>query len=202
MPDSSQNEKIIFHLKPYFKMAARQSGKTALYNMRGDRICDAYGCRKHVRLHQIDDFLLCAEHKRQFERDDPQLKLKTQVVPEDELVLQQIASMSLSSSNSNSSSQELSPIPTYSTNRIYLYTPFGAKLCDAYGCRMMDKLQNIYGGVFCPKHVKEYAKIRARINPHTGSFDEYQARIEELRFRKQWDYGHPQYAAELGKRYQ
>ena len=187
-------------------MAVRQSGKTALYNMHGDRICDAYGCRKHARLHQIDDFLLCAEHKRRFERDDPQLTLKSGVVPEDELVLQQIASMSLSSSNSNSSSQESSPTystySTYSTNNIDLYTPFGAKLCDAYGCRMMDKLQNIYGGVFCPRHVKEYAKIRSRINPHTGSFDEYQARIEELRFRKLWDYAHPQYAAELGKRYQ
>ena len=176
-------------------MAARTFAKTDLFNRHGARMCDAFGCRKHVRLHEIDDFILCNEHKRQFEKDDPQLILKSEVIPEDELFFQQL---SLSSSNSNSSS----PAPTYSTHNIELYTPFGAKLCDAYGCRKMSKLQNIYGGVFCPKHVKEYSRIRSRINPHTGSFDEYQARIEELRFRKQWDQGHPQFAVNLGKRYQ
>ncbi len=178
-------------------MADNRSPNTDIYNQHGARLCDAFGCRKHVRLHQIDDYIFCIAHKRQYEEDNPELILKSEVVPEDQLISQQIPSNPSSSSPTHLHSSS----PRYSTNKIDLYTPSGTKLCDAYGCRKTN-LQPAYGGMFCPKHVYEYSQIRSRIDPHTGSFDEYQARIEELRFRKQWDFGHPQYAETLGKRYQ
>lgn len=45
------------------------------------------------------------------------------------------------------------------------------------------------------------AKLRQVIEPHAGTFEEYQARLEEMRLRKMIEPGHAHYLSALEKVY-
>jgi hypothetical protein len=89
---------------------------------------------------------------------------------------------------------------SHNTNsKFSLYNRKGRPVCHAFGCTTWRNLQNIFGGLFCRKHCPEIAAIREKIKPHTGNYNEYQARLEEFRFRKTLEQGHAYYMRELEK---
>ena len=89
----------------------------------------------------------------------------------------------------------------YSTPCLQLFDVQGRRLCDAYGCKEHHDLISAYNGVFCLKHTLELGRLRKIIEPHSGTFEEYQARLEELRLRKVLEPGHAHYLSQLEKVY-
>lgn len=50
------------------------TNKLDLYNKNGDRICDAFGCRKHTRLVFIHRGWFCRKHRKQL--DEIRMRIK------------------------------------------------------------------------------------------------------------------------------
>jgi hypothetical protein len=85
--------------------------------------------------------------------------------------------------------------------KFLLYNDQGLPLCHAFGCSVKDNLIEQYGGLFCKKHLPIIAELREKIHPHQSNYDEYQARLEELRFRKEFDPGHAYFLENLEKKF-
>lgn len=77
-----------------------------------------------------------------------------------------------------------------------LYNKHGNRMCDAYGCRKNKRLVVQCHGLFCFIHAKEINTIRSQIH-HENTWNEFYARLEELRFRKTFHFPHAEYAAFL-----
>jgi hypothetical protein len=86
--------------------------------------------------------------------------------------------------------------PGWTTNKLDKYNKNRAKICDTFGCRKHVRLVADYGGVFCQHHLEELQKIRSLIT-HKG--DDFDARLEEIRFRKSLSVSHAHYAAKIEK---
>jgi hypothetical protein len=80
-----------------------------------------------------------------------------------------------------------------------VYNKNGARLCNAYGCRKHARLTQFGGAMWCRKHLPQIQQLRQVIQPHDGTKEEFDARLEELRLRKTMDYGHWHYASKLEK---
>lgn len=70
----------------------------------------------------------------------------------------------------------------------------GRPVCYWRGC-VSQKCTQRFQGWFCQEHLTMYENVRAQIEPHAHTREEYLARQVELQKRKDVDVGHLHYAA-------
>lgn len=81
----------------------------------------------------------------------------------------------------------------FSTPKLILFDNCNRELCHAYGCKTYKNLTKFAGGLFCEVHKVQLLEIRSKIN-HQDTPKEFEARKEEVLFRKIFDPGHVKYA--------
>jgi len=77
----------------------------------------------------------------------------------------------------------------------------GRTICFAVGCIQRRNLRYARKGFFCEMHIKELNKIRKSIDPHIGNEKEYRTRLDEVRFRADFDANHVHHMRKLEKKY-
>lgn len=77
----------------------------------------------------------------------------------------------------------------------------GAVICNAFGCRKHKCLSKFAGAMWCKTHVNEIIQLRNIIGEHRGDQAESEARLTEIRLRKDFCGKHCHYAAMLEKKF-
>ena len=70
-------------------------------------------------------------------------------------------------------------------------------ICNWKYCLRTNNLERYARAQWCPEHLNETLKHRAKISPHLGTDDERKARLEEIKVRKDQDAGHIYYYLQL-----
>jgi hypothetical protein len=147
-------------------------------NMHGAEICHYFGCRKHMRLIEQFGGKWCSRHL-------PEIRQLHNSLSEDEFKFRLLKLKTKDDSKLCYASRNID----------------GKELCNAVGCRTYKNLLEVFRNKWCLYHLKEILRIRSIIERHTGDNEEYEARLEELRLRKNADDAHYQYARTLEKKY-
>jgi len=170
--------------------------QTVQYNKNGDIICNGSNCRKHKQLFYKDTFNGVGQLIKlpycEFHFNNPeQIKMKIDKI--NKSITRYLYDRSEYFYNYSLNDQSI----IYSTTNLAIYNKKGNRLCDAYGCFRHKEVSPFAGGLFCRKHIQILSDIRQRINDHNGSTDEFEARQEEILFRKRFDSNHVNYAYKL-----
>lgn len=142
------------------------------YNMHGNRTCDYGRCRKSTKLKELEpDVMVCGHHLSWLKSSGWNCDVCDTCGNIEIFANGLEVRCHYKISNTESPIEETIPVTSVDT------------VCEWVGCKETNTCP-IYRGNFCSTHLGPICKIRDRISPHDGSFDELSARIEEFRVRR------------------